>query len=300
MPLQPDDLAGLVVRHAAKACTVRSAAIARRMSSRSGTPSAAPATSSARLDRGHAEEQPPRLPDAGGGGLMRPDGERESAERRWGGHVLDAGGAGSRSSRLARGRSPSTKPAAASTPGSTSRPTTASASPVEPHPLPAERSPATAGGQAPTFGVTGLAARPGRPRAASRRPLLRPWPPCHGSRTVRPQPVREAWSTGAEVAGAPWQTRRPPPAAAAGGHGALALAPRRRGRRPPLLSPGVRRTSPQRIGLCTIAANPPTAPNPSTVPLLNAVDIPPSGCCSPNPRCVLIAAASILPRSHPW
>ena len=35
-----------------------------------------------------------------------------------------------------------------------------------------------------------------------------------GFRTVRPQPVREAWSTGAEVAGAPWQTRRPPPAGA--------------------------------------------------------------------------------------
>ena len=35
--------------------------------------------------------------------------------------------------------------------------------------------------------------------------------PCCGRRTVRPQPVREAWSTGAEVAGAPWQTRRPPP-----------------------------------------------------------------------------------------
>ena len=33
----------------------------------------------------------------------------------------------------------------------------------------------------------------------------------NGRRTVRPQPVREAWSTGAEVAGAPWQTRRPPP-----------------------------------------------------------------------------------------
>ena len=32
-----------------------------------------------------------------------------------------------------------------------------------------------------------------------------------GFRTVRPQPVREAWSTGADVAGAPWQTRRPPP-----------------------------------------------------------------------------------------
>ena len=26
-----------------------------------------------------------------------------------------------------------------------------------------------------------------------------------------PQLAREAWSTGAEVAGAPWQTRRPPP-----------------------------------------------------------------------------------------
>ena len=53
----------------------------------------------------------------------------------------------------------------------------------------AERSPATAGGgQAPTFGVT----RPGRsprspPRVAPRRPPLQPWPPCHGSRAVRPQ-----------------------------------------------------------------------------------------------------------------
>ena len=34
--------------------------------------------------------------------------------------------------------------------------------------------------------------------------------PAGGRRTVRPQPVREAWSTGAEVAGAPWQTHRPP------------------------------------------------------------------------------------------
>ena len=32
-----------------------------------------------------------------------------------------------------------------------------------------------------------------------------------GGRAVRPQLAREAWSTGAEVAGAPWQTRRPPP-----------------------------------------------------------------------------------------
>ena len=38
------------------------------------------------------------------------------------------------------------------------------------------------------------------------------WPERRGRRTVRPKPVREAWSTGAEVAGAPWQTRRPPPA----------------------------------------------------------------------------------------
>ena len=32
------------------------------------------------------------------------------------------------------------------------------------------------GDKAPTFGVTGLAARPSRPRAAPRRPVLRPWP----------------------------------------------------------------------------------------------------------------------------
>ena len=48
------------------------------------------------------------------------------------------------------------------------------------------------GGQAPTFGVTGLAARPGRPRAAPRRPRLRPWPPCHGSRAVRPRLAQPA------------------------------------------------------------------------------------------------------------
>ena len=70
-------------------------------------------------------------------------------------------------------------PRAASTPGSTSRPTTPSAS--------SERSPATAGGTGTDVRVTGLAARPGPPRAAPRRPVLRPWPPCHGSRTVRPQ-----------------------------------------------------------------------------------------------------------------
>ena len=69
------------------------------------------------------------------------------------------------------------------------------AAPQPPPPAPNVRPPRP-GGQAPTFGVTGLAARPGSPRAAPRRPVLRPWPPCHGSRTVRPQPVREAWSTG--------------------------------------------------------------------------------------------------------
>ena len=79
--------------------------------------------------------------------------------------------------------------------------------PVEPHRLPAERSPATAGGgQAPTFRVTGRS--PGRPRAAPRRPLLRPWP------------------------AVPWRTRRPPPAGAGsvvnrcgGGCSAVADAP---------------------------------------------------------------------------
>ena len=64
-------------------------------------------------------------------------------------------------------------------------PTTASASP--------ERSPATAGGT----GTDVRGDRPGRsprvaPRAAPRSPVLRPWPPCHGSRTVRPRPLRSA------------------------------------------------------------------------------------------------------------
>ena len=35
----------------------------------------------------------------------------------------------------------------------------------------------------------------------------------HGRTHRPPQLAREAWSTGAEVAGAPWQTRRPPPPA---------------------------------------------------------------------------------------
>ena len=41
-------------------------------------------------------------------------------------------------------------------------------------------------------------------RATRPRRLRRP-PCCDGRRTVRPQPVREAWSTGAEVARAPWE-----------------------------------------------------------------------------------------------
>ena len=58
----------------------------------------------------------------------------------------------------------------------------------------------------------------GRARARHARRRLRgrgdrrsPAPvPDGGRRTVRPQRVREAWSTGAEAAGAPWQPRRPP------------------------------------------------------------------------------------------
>ena len=71
------------------------------------------------------------------------------------------------------------------------------------------------GGQAPTFGVTGLAARPGRPRAAPRRPVLPPWPPCHGSRAGRPREshVRPPWRE--------WQTHRPPPAGAGKGAGSV-------------------------------------------------------------------------------
>ena len=181
-----------------------------------------------------------------------------------------------------------------------------SASPVEPHRLPAERSVATAGGQAPTFRVRGLAAwpaRPARPRAATgsapsypaargrRAMAAAPSAPASsasaapdglsanevpeverkgprggrsrgasgvartpgptwvghpagaalesaperavaarrfrfrvaarpaavarrpmGAAPSAPKPVREAWSRGADVAGAPWQTRRPPPA----------------------------------------------------------------------------------------
>ena len=70
-----------------------------------------------------------------------------------------------------------------STLGSTSRPKTAAASPGR-----SPRPPSSGTGSAP--------------------PPPAPWPPSHGGRTVHP--VRQAWSTGAEVAGAPWQTRRPP------------------------------------------------------------------------------------------
>ena len=73
------------------------------------------------------------------------------------------------------------------------------------------RPPRTAGQARRPSGATGRS--PARPRAAPvpRRRLPRPWPAYRGSRTVRPQPVGEAWSTGAEVAGVPWLSRRPPP-----------------------------------------------------------------------------------------
>ena len=117
-------------------------------------------------------------------------------------HAVRPKGSACRSSRLARGRSTvenAVGRAAAAWPSdtltggrvrrlaSTSRPTTASASPA--------RSP-----RPPSSGYRFRAAASG------------PWPPSHGGRTVRP-PSRcgEAWSTGAEVAGAPSQTRRPPP-----------------------------------------------------------------------------------------
>ena len=58
--------------------------------------------------------------------------------------------------------------------------------------------------------TAGQARRPsGRP--AARQLAIEPRPFRAVGGTVRPQPAREAWSTGAEVAGAPWQTRRPPP-----------------------------------------------------------------------------------------
>ena len=46
-------------------------------------------------------------------------------------------------------------------------------------------------------------ARPSRTPPPLSPQALAARPPGHGSRPVRPQPVREAWSTGAEVAGAP-------------------------------------------------------------------------------------------------
>ena len=69
-----------------------------------------------------------------------------------------------------------------------SHPTTASARPPRP-------------GTGTDVGVTGLAARPGRPRAAPRPTVLRPWPPYHGGRTVRAP--RPASSGRVVVAGCP-------------------------------------------------------------------------------------------------
>ena len=61
-----------------------------------------------------------------------------------------------------------------------------------------ERSPATAGGTGTDVRGDRLGRSPRSPSSGTTPP---PWPPCHGRRAVRPQPVREAWSTGAEVAG---------------------------------------------------------------------------------------------------
>ena len=52
------------------------------------------------------------------------------------------------------------------------------------------------------------------PVSAAPNDALRPRGAVVADAPSAPQPVREAWSTGAEVAGAPWQTRRPPPAGA--------------------------------------------------------------------------------------
>ena len=117
-----------------------------------------------------------------------------------GGHDFRAGWRGRRARRAVRPKPSacrSSRLARAGARRQSARPRRRLARPAAPQPPPPAPLSLTAYQQAPTFGVTGLAARPGRPRAASRRPLLRPWPPCHGSRTVHPQPVREAWSTGA-------------------------------------------------------------------------------------------------------
>ena len=90
------------------------------------------------------------------------------------------------------------------------------AAPQPPPPAPNVRPPRP-GGQAPTFGVTGLAARPRSPSSGTtpHRPVavaaVAVATVAMAAAAVRPQSVREAWSTGAEVAGAPWQTHRPPP-----------------------------------------------------------------------------------------
>ena len=51
-----------------------------------------------------------------------------------------------------------------------------------------------AASQSPAPFVSGCSTRTSSP--VPRRRLPRPWPACRGSRTVRRQPVREAWSTG--------------------------------------------------------------------------------------------------------
>ena len=148
--------------------------------------------------------------DTHGGGLTdcprSRDRDRRHAAQRLaaisgaGGHDFRAGWRGRRARRAVRPKPSacrSSRLARAGARRQSARPRRRLARPAAPQPPPPAPLSLTAYQQAPTFGVTGLAARPGRPRAASRRPLLRPWPPCHGSRTVHPQPVREAWSTGA-------------------------------------------------------------------------------------------------------
>ena len=182
-----------------------------------------------------------------GGGLTHCPRSRDRDRRHAAQRIAAIGGAGGHDFRAGwRDRRTRRDAAAASTPGSTSRPTTASASPVEPHRLPAERSPATAGG-------AGTDVRGDRPDRSPGSP---------SSGTAPPPP--------AAVAAVAWQPHRPPPAGAGsvvnrcgGGWSAVADAPsapgledlgrsprswpERRGRRavcPQPAQPAVRRTSP--------------------------------------------------------
>ena len=61
-----------------------------------------------------------------------------------------------------------------------------------------------------------------------------PWPPPHGGRTVRPQPVRKAWSTGAEVAEAAVADAPSAPGLADDLGRSPRSWPERRGRDPPV------------------------------------------------------------------